>query len=271
MPGSFKEIGTQTAASSAYQALEMYYPGIINLLNQGGASTAVAQAGQDAKAQAVRVAKDYDLWQTYGPLLAGVSDQIQAQSAKAAAQTELDILNGPGREKALAAAALQDQVDPAAAATRDALAAGYQKLLTGTDPNQLTGAEREEIARAIGAQGRANPNSNQDTVARAMTFGSALQNKQALFSQIAGSIATGMPALRSGIDAYGTAVARATPSTAGQDRYNADSITGAGDTGYQVGSQAQGMNTQFASNWQNVAGSGADFITQLGKIWSITI
>ena len=152
----------------------------------------------------------------YGQL---ASDEA-LREAIAEAGKQVDVLRGPGGELIKEASALAQQVDPEFYGRRAQAGALLGDLLRSfTDPEtgqftgELTGGEREEVARQVKrAQqrrgGLGGPQNVSDIVSQAMQFGQAAQRKRDQLGQALGVATSFLPASRSGFDPLQVALGR---------------------------------------------------------------
>jgi len=117
-------------------------------------------------------------------------------------------------------------------------------LLNAMSPSGLSGAESAEVERGLNRMntntGTANSPSQIGAIKNAMTFGSALQDKQSRFAQALGTATGALPNFKSDINKFNTDFSK----TVGQDQ----SANGFGQdfTNYVGG--MQGQNVQALSN-----------------------
>jgi len=168
-----------------------------------------------------------NLYNTYGPQLNAIGNQIQNQNALAQAQTTNDVLNGPGAQTVQQALALQQQVDPNFYATQNANAGAVQKLLQTTQDQLgggLSNTENAEIQKGLALQnaraGTSNAPSQTNAVSNAMQFGNAgYQRKQQALSNFSNAITQAnsfLPQSKSGLDAFQIATGRSSQANPGQ-------------------------------------------------------
>lgn len=133
------------------------------------------------------------------------------------AGADVDALTWSGQDMAGRVKGIAKAVDPEYFDTRALQAKKLGQLLGGMDPNRLSGAERAEVSRSLGRQGVGlGAGSPMDTIAAAMTFGSALDRKRAALGQALNSATAYLPASRMGYDPLMATVGRTSspPTTA---------------------------------------------------------
>lgn len=176
-----------------------------------------------------------DLYGQYGPSMNKIGSEIASQNALAQAQTDADVLAGPGKE--LIANALEGAklYDPEYFSTRELAAQQMQDMLK---PG-LSGGEHEAIQRYMNQNDVATGNLNAgggatNVVSNAMQFGNAARDRM---SQSL-SLATGMlPTLRSNVDTFQQATGRPSMVNTGEGRTQ--------NVATNVGQNAYGMAGQF--------------------------
>jgi len=122
---------------------------------------------------------------------------IQGQNAMAAAQSDKDILLGPGADVISIADKLQRQIDPEYYSTRTNTSNALGELMR---PG-LTGGERSEVERSLNKAnlqaGTHNVPTNTSTVANAMTYGGAARDR---LSSAVNQATQFLPLAKSGVD-----------------------------------------------------------------------
>jgi hypothetical protein len=136
------------------------------------------------------------------------------QYAEVGQNVDLQALRGAGGQAVREGNALQQEIDPEFYASRAATSGKLRDLLGGMDPNRLTTAEREEVARGLArtqyGSGELAVPSNQGAIEAAQTFGSALTNKRNAVANAIDTATRAIPSFRTGVDAFqqGTSGAR---------------------------------------------------------------
>lgn len=187
---------------------------------------------------------ELDLLKQYGSQFADVGSDIAGQNALNQANNDLAVLQGPGKDLAREASAVQREADPEYYKAREAgMAALAQLFGSMDDPNSgLSGAERAEIERSLARDNAARGNeapTQQTAITNAMKFGAAGEARKANKQQrLAGAIgaATGfMPAAQSKVDTFQVVTGR--PA----QKFGDDRMSGVG----QVGQNTFGMGSQL--------------------------
>ena len=133
------------------------------------------------------LAKDYapqyaqlsnDLYQKYGPELAKTDSAIARQTYL----SDLATARAAGPDYVAA----EEAMSPDYVAARRLTSAGLDSLISGMDPNRLSGSEMENVIRGVNrtnvGRGTAGTGSNTATLENVSTFGDALVKKKAAFS-----------------------------------------------------------------------------------------
>lgn len=204
-----------------------------------------------------------DLYNNYGPQLNAIGNEIQNRNAMAQAQTEQDVINGPGKGLVNSAYDLSQKFDKPWYDSRDAAAGRLQDLLKSIDlSGKLSGSENNEIEQSLARQGvqrgTQNAPSASDTVANAMTFGKAgYARKQQATSNLSDAISKAsafLPSAKSGVDVFQVATGRSSmpnpgnslfPGISSPSNNNAFGLAGSllGTTNSQINNQMQ-INSQ---------------------------
>jgi hypothetical protein len=118
------------------------------------------------------------LFEKYGPKLADTAQKIDASNKLSGAQSDLDVLKGPGQGIVDASTEMLRKTDPEFFKVREAASGNVLDLLKGG----LTPAEEEAINRRIlqddVGKGLLGVPSATRTVSNAMQFGNAARNRQ---------------------------------------------------------------------------------------------
>lgn len=179
-----------------------------NELAQLNAAKAVSPGWADLTSQ---------IYSQYAPGLNKVGADINAANAMSQAQSDANILKGPGRDIAAQSLEVAKINDPEYYATRAAMAKQLPDLLTG----KLTGGEEEAIQRGIDRQnvnmGVGDRQSTAQLASNASQYGGAVHDRmtQAL------SLATNaLPTFKSGVDTGAQVLGRPTTANSGAAQFN---------------------------------------------------
>jgi hypothetical protein len=235
-------LSTNESAAEVLQAMQQYGPGVQQAVNSQLLPTATAQLAADQAVAPGYAQTQASIYKQFGPEMAALAQQIDRSNQLSASQTELDVANGPGKGLVTAARGLEEQMDPEFFKNMGELSRGISSYLGGVDPNKLSGAETEEISRALGREGPSTP-SALGTVRNAMTFGNELQKKQSMFADNVAKLSSVLPNLRTGLSGFNVATKR-----------NASNVGDAKLTNPMTGAGAAANATQnnlLGSLWNN--------------------
>lgn len=249
--------------SSVIQAMRDYMPGAIQAITAVQPEVARTQAAIDAEVSPLYAETQNKLYDTYGRELNQIGSEIETANQLAASEREKAIADTYGSDLVSSADKFQRMIDPEFYEGKAAVGKGITDLLESMDPTQLSGSERAEVERAVNRSGAVNPNNAAATAANAMTFGRALQDKQAAFGQALTAAAGSLPSTRAGFTGFEVATRRAlTPNTGDTKFTGVQANTGqnAWNTGNQFmqqASQLQGIKNQKSKDLLDQIQQGA--------------
>ena len=193
------------------KVLQQLLPYYLDTINKGNLQTAqgnlgVAQATSPGYAQLMT-----QIFNQYGPQLNAIGNAINRQNALAQANTESQVMAGPGQNLVKQAYDLSQVFDKPYYDTRAATAGRLQDLLGSINLNGgLSDTERNEIAQGLSregyARGTANAPSASETVANAMQYGQAgyqrRTQQQSLLGSAISTASSFLPSSKSGVDVF---------------------------------------------------------------------
>jgi hypothetical protein len=145
------------------------------------------------------------LYEQSAPRLAAAGAQAESYGRNQSAQTDANILAGPGRQIFDQSMAMDRLANPEFYAMRESIASQLPQLMSG----QLTGGETEAITRSLNQdnlrRGTMNTPNQLATVSNAMRFGDAARGRQL---QGLGAATGFMGASRTGVDPLQAALGR---------------------------------------------------------------
>lgn len=242
-------------------AMQKNLPGVIQAITGVQPQVAQTQAEIDAAVSPLYAKTQADIYDTTGRRLNQIGQEIETSNQLAASAREKQIADTYGVDLVKSADALNRILDPEFYKNRAEVSQGISRALASQDPSQLTPAELEAVRRGVAQQGQVNPNSTVNTAANAMTFGQALQNKQALFNQTLQTAAGSLPATRTGVNAFEIATRRAlTPNTGDTKFVGVQQNTG--QNAWQTGNQFMNNATQLQAT---KAGKTKDIMDLVGQ------
>ena len=231
--------GESTAA--ILQAYAQHLPELLRVTNAEILPNEQAQlASQQATAPGYAALQN-QLYAQYGPQLNRTGQEIARQNALSQSGTDLAVLQGTGREAALAGNQLDRATDPEYYRLRETMGNRLEDLLR---PG-LSGGESEAITRGLNQQntgaGLLNTPSQTNVVSNAMTYGNAARDR------LSGALAQAtqaLPTFKSGVDSFGRATGKL------------GTLANTGDTKFQNVQQGAG---------QQAFGMGGNFLSQVGE------
>jgi hypothetical protein len=175
---------TQESMASVLQAYIENLPSLMQVTSQNILPTEqnVLNANKTLAPQQNQLA--LDLYNQFGKQFTQAGIDVDRQQALGQAGTDLQVLQGPGKEVARAALEAQREADPEYYKARELGLSGLSNLFAGLPDSRggMTGGEREEITRSLAydnmRRGNESP-SNITTVENAMKFGRAGAEREA--------------------------------------------------------------------------------------------
>ncbi len=240
---------------SVRKGLEREYPGIVTALGQ----QATPMAEYEMTAQEAVAPREQEL-------NASLFEQFAPRYAEGQAAAELGAIRGSGGQAVRESEALSREIDPEYYNTRAGAASKLSQLLGGLDPNQLTGAERENTARGLARSnyqnGELNAPSNQGAIDAALTYGSALNQKRNTVSNAINSAVGALPSFKANNNTFDQATGRS-GSQAFQSQFgqapNASVATGQANQG------ALGLTGGFQNLRANIAANHRDSLDRYNE------
>lgn len=238
-----------TTNESMDSILQAYVKNLPQLLNTTSAGILpYEQASQNAQAQIAPQQQqlNYDMFNQYNPLYANSS-----------AQTENSLLNGVGGQNVRAVDQLNRQIDPEYYNGRAAAGKSLTDLLSGMDPNKLTGAEQSNVERGLQRQGVQSgqnglPQSSTGAINAALSYGGALDAKRNTIARAIASASQALPTFKSGADPFAQATGRS-----GTQAFNG---------GQQFNTTQNGFGSNTVGLGNNLLGSATAIRTQQNQI-----
>ena len=229
-----------TQLKSIVSGLAKQYPQLVQVL--GAQNLAIAENEQNTR-EAIAPREQ--------ALSAGLYKQYAPQYGEVGSGVDLAALNGAGGQSVMASDALDRAIDPEYFASRDASSSKLGQLLSGMNPNELTGAERENIARGLARSGyrsgELNSPSNQGAINAALTYGSALDTKRSGVANAINTATAAIPTFKSGRDTFTQATSGARESNkvfGGATDFGGNSAAAGAKSGEDALGVTAGINTQ---------------------------
>ncbi len=255
-------------------AMEGLLPGVMRSITKVQPEVAQTQAEIDAAVSPLYAKTQADIYDTTGRRMNQIGQEIETSNQLAASAREKQIADTYGVDLVSAADRLNRILDPEFYKNRTEVSQGISNALASQDPSKLTSAETEAISRGVARRGNVNPNSTVNTAANAMTFGQALQQKQALFNQTLGTAAGALPSTRTGVNAFEIATRRAlTPNTGDSKFVGVQQNTGqnAWNTGNQFmqgATQLQAIKNQKSKDLMDKIQQGTESFSNVMSSFS---
>ena len=271
------------------QALYDLMPYMASAVNQTAVPTALSQLAASQATSPGYAQLMLDLYNTYGPQLNAIGNEILGRNMMAEAQNQLNVTKGPGRDLVTSAYDLSQIYDKPYYDSRAKAASGLSSLFDSIDlSGGLSDTERNEIAQGLArsniSRGTYNAPSPINTISDAMRYGNAgYQRKtqqQNLLSDAIKQSSSFLPAAKSGVDVFQVATGKSSTANPGNSLFpgisnsnNSSSYGLAGNlfnsgTQYDVTQMGIDANkkdwldqfNQFASGLGSIIGSGKSLI-----------
>lgn len=262
-----KYISPQESTGDMMEAIIANYPQLVETIVGQSGTVADARAASDLANAPKYAEMQAQLFEQLAPIFAEVGRNIYTDDQLNAAKTEKAIADKYGAGLVSQADKFQRMLDPEFYSARGKLGQGVEDLISSMDPTALSGSERAEIERAIGRGGFKNQDSAMDTVANAMTFGSALQDKQARFGNALMQGAQVMPAIRSGLTGFEIATRRPLMTNQGTGQF-IGAQQGLGDQTFNLGQGFMNQVGGLTNSWVNNQANRKDFFDRLEQVGS---
>jgi hypothetical protein len=208
------------AGTNVLRTIGAQGPAALNAFSADQTNIAQNQLAADQAVSPGYAQLNYNILSQYGPQMAALGNQLSSQMALGGNQAIANAAGSPaGQQMVSLADQYQKQLDPNAYAVRNAAGQGLTSLIGAMDPTKLSGSELANVQRGIAQQPGALTPSATNTVQNAMTFGNALQQKQANYANIVGQATSAIPNLASGLNGFGLATAGVNRSNPGLSAY----------------------------------------------------
>jgi len=248
--------------SDVLKAMEANLPGVLQAISGQQLGVAKTQAEVDAAVSPLYAKTQADVYDTEGRRINQIGQEIDTANQLAASQREKQIAEGVGVDLVKAADNLNRILDPEFYKNRTEVSNAISRSLASQDPGRLSDAEAEAVSRGVARSGgRANPNSAFNTAANAMTFGQALQQKQALFNQTLAAASGALPTTRTGVNAFEVATRRALTPNSGDNKF-VGVQQNTGQNAWNTGNQFLNNATQLQNTKANKSKDTMDLISQ---------
>lgn len=244
---------TNETTAEMIQAMTQYMPGYMAAMNkevlpQAQADLAAAQATSPAMQQLTA-----DLYKTYAPQFASVGRDIDTANRLQGAKTDAEILKGSGKDLARTYKEIDTELNPEYYKTRAAAGSGLEQLLGSINLNDANPEAERLINQENVRTGNLGNNSATNTVANALSFGSALNERR---SQLSNAINTAsaflQPASNASFNPATAALNRPTSNT------GLSQFTGVNQPSGQAYQSGNNLANNIAANQQTQMGINAN-------------
>lgn len=203
-----------------------------------------------------------NLYNTFGQQLNDIGNKISNTNALSEAQTQQDVINGPGKGLVNSAYDLSQVFDKPWYDTRAATSKALNEQLAGG----LSQTERDEIAKGLARQntamGTANTDSNTNTVSNAMQFGKAGRDR---LSEAIRSASAFLPTARSGVDVFQVATGKPSAPNSGNAMFPGINKASGGT---ELGQQMFGGINSLQQQQSQINANKKDWLDQMNQFTS---
>jgi len=165
-----------------------------------------------------------DLFSQLLPQYADIGSQVGGADQIAGIGNDLGAINGGGLALASQAGVLEKAASPEWAASMQGANTGYQNLLSGMDPNKLSGSEMANVERGVNRlnarTGNLNVGDSTTTTSNAMTFGGALDAKRQRFGEALNLFPGLSSASKSSVNAFDVGTGKTSKPNVGIGLFN---------------------------------------------------
>src|SRR5574343_1702324 len=216
----------------------------------------LAQARASAEVSPIYTQNQLDIYNKYGPELNRVGQDIARSNALAQAQTEADVMRGPGTSLVQQGRQLSELVDPEYYKGRAAIGGLFDALNRGYTGSDIAEIRRSQAQDSMQRGTSQNPG-NLNALENALSFGSQLANKRQNLANTIGTASAALTPLKSGVDPFAQATGRSAMPNAGEQKFvgsRSDAGSGAMNLGTNLfGSQTQTNNAAMQAQAQNAS------------------
>jgi hypothetical protein len=260
------------------QALQKNLPGLGRVMGENILPFEQAKLAASEITSPRQAELQANLYDKYGQRLNDTGNQIARNNALAQAETDKQVLAGPGKELIASALEAQRVADPEYFKTRETMAPALEKLIGSYDlTGGLSAGENAAMERSVNqgnvARGTATAPSNIATVQNAVQFGDATRRRQQ--ENQAGmanalNVGTGfLPASRTGFDPFRVATGKSSGANTGENK-----LTGPMQVGQDTMAMGNNMFNQIAATHNNAANINAqrrDGLDRFNETFSSTV
>jgi hypothetical protein len=256
---------TSESTSNIIQSLTAYLPDYMKVLN-----SQVLPQNQAQLQAAQQVSPAYTdlltkLYASAAPKLAQTGSQVENINRLGAANTDLQILQGPGGQLATEAQKIDRTLNPEFYSTREAEASKLGQLLSSIDLNNANPeAERLVNQENIRSGNSATPSAT-NTVSNALSFGGELQKRRDALGQALSTATNFLQPSQGQFNPVVTALNRPSQNT-GETKFNG--ITNPSDQAYAQGNSLMGQISQLQQQRTDVNSQRRDALDRINETTS---
>lgn len=269
----------QESSRQMWEAFNEAFPEILRTVNEGVSPAAQAQLKANQETAPGLAKLQAELYDAFGPLMAGTANRIAADQAKSQSQSDLDIIKGTGRDLVKEGIETQKLADPEFYKSRETVSNRLGDLLGSIDlTGGISAGEQEALRRGIAqennARGIAQTPSQTAVVEGAVKFGGAQRAREdAAKGQLtqALSVANGaLPAMRSGVDAFQVATGRSSMPNAGDNKFTGVD-TSLGSSANGLGANTLGQVSSIVQQRNDINSKRRDGLDRFNETFSSVV
>ena len=243
------------SASDMFSAIYDYYPLLSRVFREDMPKMAQAELQTAQQVSPAYQQLATDLYKQFGPQLAQVGQGIDASNRLAAANADVNILQGPGKQLAQTYKEIDQGLNPEYYQVREQNANKLEELLGSINLNDANPEAERLISQENARSGNLSTPSATGTVSNALSFGDAMNGRRAALSS-AINAATSFLQPASSASAFNpatTALQRPTSNTGASEFAGVNSqagqsaLTQGQNYTNQIGTLQQGRNQALAN------------------------
>lgn len=241
-------------------AYQQALPGLMQATDRQLLPAAQAQQTANASVAPQDAQTNLDIFSKYAPAMNAIGANINNANMLAQSQGNLANITGVGGQAATAAENLDKSLNPEYYATRANVSSQLGNLLSGMDPNKLSGSEEAEVERGLNRVNNSGGNSNNpssiNTVNNAMTFGNALNTKRTALEQALQTATSFLPQSQTN---FASTASPSVPTNTGASNFTGVNQN-AGSSANSFGSQLLGGTQALTQQNQTIKANLPSFL-----------
>lgn len=269
MPGDKPPQSTTESTDQILQALTKNLPAYMQAMNQQ-----VLPQGQAQLQSAQELSPQYNellskLYEQYAPRLAQTGAQVENINRTGAAQTDVNILKGPGGELVKQAQALDKTQNPEYYATRATAADKLGQLLGSINLNNANPEAERLVSQESARTGNLSTPSATSTVSNALSFGNEQQKRRDALGQAISTASGFLQPAQSQFNPIVTALGR-NSTNAGASQFAG--VQNPSNQAYQSGGNLLNSATQLKTQENEIDANRRDWVDRINEsIGSVNI